>query len=575
MIRLRNKKREILTAICSVITVTLILGIFYWRCGVYFETNDERYMIHILSGSLTGKPDPHVVYMNYILGVIFSGLYTLTTQVPWLGLFLILCYYVSYVCIMYSLMINGRTLIETCAYWIIGTLFVCMNLYIFCELQFTTIAGVMAITGYFLLLQDRKKNVGWFIVFEVLAIFIRDQSMMLVQPMGFALLFCAILEEIWTKKQGWKSGIKEFAKYVGVVCGVFAIAFIGNYVIGDYGSAEWKEYAAYNDLNTDLFDYYGRHYDDEIAVILQKHNVSKADYMCFINDWMCMSELDNECLSEIRDYVQSNYEVQRQSNISAILKNTLLECYGKNESGYSLPAYDVFLKCLLIFVAVLLILKKRYAYFLWILILEVSKFVLMFYLVYRGRYPLRVTSILLFAELLFLLFIIQKTGLLLEGRMWKKVVLLGCTVLLLKDVIYRGVFVYWDVRKNHVAKSEYTSSINELFDYWNQDECGYLLDTGIVMFYTGEVLDTKWHNRQSFLWCGGWFYNSPTMDEAEERYLEQYGDALKTIVRVYDEQVDNHVLKRLRECGMVDELCDNIQLTNGEKYEVYKLKRVE
>ena len=574
--KVRNmlKKRELLTGIFSAITVALILGLFYWRCGVYFETNDERYMIHILSGSMTGRPDPHVVYMNYILGVIFSSLYTLTTQVPWLGLFLIACYYISYVCIMYCLVMKGRNIIEICAYWVTGILFVCMNLYIFCELQFTTIAGVLAITGYFLLVQDRKKNIGLFFVFEVLAIFVRDQSMMLVQPMGFAILACVILKDIWTKHKDVKSGIIDMAKYAGVLCGVFVMAFIGNYVIGDYGSTEWKEYAAYNDLNTDLFDYYGRHYDEKIAEILQKHNVTEADYQCFINDWMCMSEIDNKCLIEIRDYVQSNYEIQRQSSMGTALKNTLLECYGKNPSGYSLPAYDVFLTCSLLFVSVLLILKKKYHYFLWMIVIEVTKFVLMFYLVFKGRYPLRVTSILMFAELLFLLFIVQQTGMILGGKVWKKVVLLGCTVLLLKDVLHREIFVYWDVRKSHIAKSEYTASINELFDYWNKDECGYLLDTGIVMFYTGEVLDTKWHGRQSFLWCGGWFYNSPTMYEAEERYLEQYDHELKTIVRVYDGKIDMHVLDRLRECGIEYKLSDTVQLTNGEKYNVYMLKRV-
>lgn len=565
------KKRKIIVALLSVLTTAAVLGVFYWRCGIYFDINDERYMIHILSGSMTGTPNPHVIYMNYILGIIFSGLYSVTTQVPWLGIFYVVCYFISFWAIMYALMMKGKTFVGTVINWFLGVMFICMNLYIFCQLQYTTLAGVLAVTGYFLILLDRKKNIGYFAIFQILAIFIRDQSMMLVQPLGMVMLVCVIFCEFAEHRKKWKKISIELLKYLGIVCGVFAIAFIGDYIIGDYGSKEWKEYAEYTDLNTDLFDYYGKPYDEEILQILQKHNVTPADYICFSNDWMCMSELENECLDEIRDYAKDNYEQLRQSNMGAIFQNTILQCMGKSGFGKSLTAYDIYWLCLLVFVSVLIILKKKYGYFLWVLLVEVTKFVLMFYLVYRGRYPLRVTNILMFSELLFLIYLIQRIGLEIKGRVWKKIVLLGCTAILLKEIVSGGMFVYWSVRTNNMIKSNYTTSINELYDYWNQEEYGYLVDTGILVHYTGDVFDTKWHNRQAFLWCGGWYYNSPVTDRAEEEYLTKYAGKLRTVVRVEENGTGTHMLERLRECGMIPELIDVIQVSNGEKYEIYQL----
>ena len=85
------------------------------------------------------------------------------------------------------------------------------------------------------------------------------------------------------------------------------------------------------------------------------------------------------------------------------------------------------------------------------------------------------------------------------------------------------------------------------------------------------MFDTKWHNRQAFLWCGGWYYNSPVTDRAEEEYLTKYAGKLRTVVRVEENGTGTHMLERLRECGMIPELIDVIQVSNGEKYEIYQL----
>ena len=38
----------------------------YYKTGIFFETNDDRYISEILSGTLTGTPEAHTTHVNYL-----------------------------------------------------------------------------------------------------------------------------------------------------------------------------------------------------------------------------------------------------------------------------------------------------------------------------------------------------------------------------------------------------------------------------------------------------------------------------------------------------------------------------
>ena len=54
-------------------------------------TNDDFRMMTIVSGAYSGTPSPDIVFMRYPIGLLLSGLYRITTSVPWYGLFTMLC----------------------------------------------------------------------------------------------------------------------------------------------------------------------------------------------------------------------------------------------------------------------------------------------------------------------------------------------------------------------------------------------------------------------------------------------------------------------------------------------------
>ena len=74
----------------------LLLGVVWTVPGNYWDTNDDRVIAEILSGTLGGQPEAHVVYVNYLLSWPLSLLYRLTDKVPWYGLTIFLFHILVY-----------------------------------------------------------------------------------------------------------------------------------------------------------------------------------------------------------------------------------------------------------------------------------------------------------------------------------------------------------------------------------------------------------------------------------------------------------------------------------------------
>ena len=81
--------RNIKTIFAFGLAITLVY-VLYIKAGIFFTTNDDRFIGEIMSGSLTGNPEAHVVYINFILSFLLSRLYLITTTISWYGWFLMI-----------------------------------------------------------------------------------------------------------------------------------------------------------------------------------------------------------------------------------------------------------------------------------------------------------------------------------------------------------------------------------------------------------------------------------------------------------------------------------------------------
>ena len=92
----------------------LFLMLFLYRFfSPVFEGNDDITIVQFVNGSC-GSFDPHMVYQNYLIGVLLSGLYRAAPHVPWYSWFQYLCLWASFTAITYVLTCRIR---KGAAFW--------------------------------------------------------------------------------------------------------------------------------------------------------------------------------------------------------------------------------------------------------------------------------------------------------------------------------------------------------------------------------------------------------------------------------------------------------------------------
>lgn len=81
--------RKAYLKIAAVLMVVAAMALSYFKMGIFFETNDDRVIVEILSGSITQTPSAYVQLVSYVLSAPLAGLYRLAGGIPWYGLCLI------------------------------------------------------------------------------------------------------------------------------------------------------------------------------------------------------------------------------------------------------------------------------------------------------------------------------------------------------------------------------------------------------------------------------------------------------------------------------------------------------
>ena len=64
-----------ITHIVSLFFTIIYIVCVYLCIDMHFSTNDDRFMGELLSGSITGKPETHLIYVNYLLSSVLSFLF--------------------------------------------------------------------------------------------------------------------------------------------------------------------------------------------------------------------------------------------------------------------------------------------------------------------------------------------------------------------------------------------------------------------------------------------------------------------------------------------------------------------
>ena len=514
-------------------TVPAFFLFFIWyKVGIFYSTNDDRCITEMLAGLVTSHNESHLVYINYLLGLPLAFLYKLTPSIPWFGAFLIGLYYFSYVFILKGFYSRSKNIVEDIISTGVISCVALSSFYLVGQITYTSIAILAAAAGYCALLLHTEKFFGltYFIILESLAYLLRDQSMLMIQPLGLSVLCMYIFI---SEKSTLKKNIINCLKIVGIVVSIIIILFVGNKL--GYINKNWNNYNQFNESRTILCDY--TQYPDykDVKDILDKYNVSQKTYdgLCSytILDW----DIPLECYDELAQYALKNTSTKTTLSDSFETYSTILF---ESKNKY----YNITNLLILTFImtAIYIIISRKLKSLLPLTGLVLSQAVVWIYLIYRGRLPHRVTIPLLVSEILLLITILYLTH---TKTLFRKYISLVRIVILM---LMLGLFfksAYTSYQMQH-KDSKIQNNIQDIFiegltditDYCNHfPENRYIVDTMSLRWYYGSALQTNIFEPRNYTFAGGWFSNTPCFIEKNEAYFIDNSNGFYFIVSLDSE----------------------------------------
>ncbi len=546
--------------------LTGILFLFFiliWKsAGIYFETNDDKFIAEILSGAVTGEPDGHVVYINYLLSYLLSLLYQIWPGVPWYGVFLVLCHFLMYLALLQTIYNRSECFMEQIIMVGLVGCYGLTHIYMLIAIQYTSTAALMATMGYICLLllrNDRRKQV-FFFGFELIAFLLRPQAMLMVQPIGAMAWMGTCLAE---KTGNIKKKGKRATRILPAIGVILIVGYAGT-LAGYYGE-EWKEYKEFKNARTSLFDYYGNPDYNEVKVLLDQYNVTENEYAAFCNQAMIDGDIKIECIKKLAEFAE---ERQRRSINARALLEQIAENYSQTDyMGLKQVAGIAWWAALL-----WTVLLRRWYLALPLTGMAFGRTVIWGYLLYGGRLPFRVTLPLYSCEIFILvsLLILDYTESKKQAGMEKPLGFLFCFVFLI-FCIWTGKMQYYGGKEAKLWQSAYMEGLVEVQEYCNRNlEKRYLLDTMSFYYYTGSAFETRIYKKNNYMYSGGWFTNTPIRRRYLQEYFSGYEDDFYLIVYDDGSREEYYAVKYFSEkAGVPPTLVDEITVSHGGVYLVW------
>lgn len=545
--------------VSSIIIVAVLFILAYQKIGFYYETNDDRIINEILSGAFTGSPEGHAVFLNPLISVPLSFLYRISAGIPWYGFFLVGIQAICYLLVLSEMyrLCNGwyKYFVATA---VLGCIF-CVNLYFIGHLEFTSEAALVAIMGYvFACFHDNGKwgAIG-FCILEAIAFCIRQDAMLMIQPLGFCVLAGLWL---WQDGQLRRQRLKQLLIYGGFL---IAIAGIGS-LVAMPKTNDWKEYKEFNAARAVLYDYYGTPEYEEVAGILKKYGVTEAEYKAYrigtIGD-----DMNTECLKELISYMK-----QKSADMNTIetFKARLYDFYHTDYWGMQKLAFAVW-----IIGIVFALVEKRFCV-LWALLgLRISSMAVKWYLIWKGRFPLRIVLPLFACELLLTVTVCVREWFASGSKLsWKDITICVLCFVLIRGCLASGYQVYRFVKSENEGQKVYMQGMHEIQQYCLGNPSNkYLLDALSMSYYKGSAFDTELFRKRNSIVTGSWYSHSPSVNMCLEKYLADCDGMIFLIVSGNIELNPYPTTVYLAEVLQSEPLeIDRFTVSNGGEYVVYQ-----
>ena len=276
ILRFFYQHKLLFSAAINLFLMTFYL-VFYM---IIYETNDDNIMSRIVSG-FWGENDPHMAWINYILGDFLKLLYSIDQAVPWYDIIqFFVCYMAATAMLYFLLQITRKP--QNIFPPLLLDIFITYEL--FGKPQFTKTASLASAAGivmilYFSLFTDKiNKRVFLGIVFgcflALVGYMYRNYSFFMILPLCSCVGMYFFINDFRLKD---KQCLKKL-----MVCGIsftVLIVLIGIAVAVDNSvnsSEEWKDYYSLNAERAIIQDNDGlKYYNSELAY--EKFGIDEVD----------------------------------------------------------------------------------------------------------------------------------------------------------------------------------------------------------------------------------------------------------------------------------------------------------
>lgn len=555
-------KKNIIRILISIGIPLLYLFAVWKMTGLCFETNDDRVITEILSGTLTGEPDGHTVQSNYLLSYPLSVLYRLSVRVPWYGGLLVLCHFLAYAAVLYNILSLGRTLLEDLFLTGLVCCFALVNIYLTSAVQYTSTTALLAMAGYTCLILQRNDKKGWlfFFFFELIAFLLRSEAMLMVQPPGVAVYFGLCLVR---KDDGKGVGYRKMGAMLLAFGAVFLIGFLGNLV--GYHGEEWDAYNRFFRARTELFDYQEYLPYEEAKPVLEDYHVTQTGYEAFYHYVILDDEVSAECVEALAGYAKNRKTVKPDIAQLAgrIWKPDQVAEYLKTEQV-------TVIKAVWIIIFFWILLWKKFYLLLPLGGFAVGKTFVWGYLLYRGRLPFRITYPLFACEILLITTLFLWDYLRQENTKKQKVSGITAFVVFAVCCFFAGKMQYRQALQANEWQKPYMQGFMEIQNYCRENpDKRYLLDCESFAYYTGSVFETEIYGSQNYVYTGSWFSKSPVLLHHMEAYFEgDHGGIYLIILDTENVETSPAVRLLTEKSGASFTDSEKITVSNGAAYQV-------
>ncbi len=533
----QEKVNNILLSLLVVLGVYVFCGYFF---DFFYDLNDDMVIKDILAGVYSGTPDGHTNQMLYPIGWLLSCLYNFLPKIPVFGIFLCVCFGISFGMIAYR--IQGffkSTKVKVTTAVLLTGIFVSLMLWELVYVQYSVVCGVLAGTACFWFYTTPvSSTVGEFwkknfpaLILVWLAFLIRSEMLLLTSPFLAATGLWHWAEASEYEKQNdiaigniktWKYVFskRNMGKYIGfaatllVGLGVFAGA---DYFA--YRSGQWQEYRGFFEARTDVYDYTWYPKYEEQQEFYEEHGISEIQYRLIDN---YNFGLDGSITENTLEIIASYGEKPKMlGSVQYRIKNSVIEPLKRFLFLQDMP-YSCFVLVGYGLVLGLAVVQKEKKYLWKLLLLFVMRCIPWFYLTFVQRAVDRITHPLYVIEFLLLLALLVKE--LYDRPLWniEKYYRMVAAGVLMAVVVAMLPFNFVQVKVEQSRREQILQEQKLWDDYAkaNPDNYYYLDVYSTVSFMEKMFKDVD-NSRKNYDLLGGWVCHSPLQEEARKAYIDK------------------------------------------------------